>query len=115
MDINEYQKKAISTDAFNKPNDIDLLAPAFLEKLLGVSGEAGELADKVKKIIRDKDGKLSPEDKQEIIKEIGDVLWYLSAVAYYLDVSMDQVAQGNLDKLQSRQGRGVIKGSGDNR
>jgi NTP pyrophosphatase (non-canonical NTP hydrolase) len=115
MNINDYQKKAMSTDAFVRPKEINVLSPAFLEKLLGISGESGELTDKIKKIIRDKEGKLSNIDRDEIVKEIGDILWYLSAVANYLDVTLETVARVNLEKLKSRKGRGVIKGSGDNR
>ena len=86
-----------------------------MEKVLGLTGEAGETADKVKKIIRDKEGKFSEEDKREIVKELGDVMWYLAGIARYLDVDLSEVAEGNIEKLASRKQRGVISGSGDNR
>ncbi len=83
--------------------------------MLGINGEAGEIAEKVKKIIRDKGGKVSAADKAEMAKEIGDVLWYLAVFADHLGLSFDEIAKANLDKLQSRQARGVLGGAGDNR
>jgi NTP pyrophosphatase (non-canonical NTP hydrolase) len=83
--------------------------------VLGINGEAGEVAEKVKKIIRDKDGKMTDQDRQELSKEIGDVLWYLAVFAHDLGFSLDGIAQANLDKLQSRKARGVLDGAGDNR
>lgn len=84
-------------------------------RTLGLVGEAGEVAEKVKKILRDKEGRVSADDKQEIIKEMGDVLWYLQALADYLEVPLSKVAEVNLDKIHSRKKRGTTKGSGDNR
>lgn len=110
MNFNEYQKKALSTVLTTDDNFKDLL-----HWVLGINGESGEIAEKVKKIIRDKNGKVSPEDKKELAKEIGDVLWYLAVFAEDLGVSLDDIAQQNLDKLQSRKQRGVLGGSGDNR
>lgn len=116
MDCNEYQEKAAKYDCFDKPKKLEDLAEAgFLEKVLGLSGEAGETADKVKKIIRDKQGKFTEEDKGEIIKELGDVLWYLAGISRYLDVDFSEVARGNIEKLESRFLRGKISGNGDNR
>jgi NTP pyrophosphatase (non-canonical NTP hydrolase) len=77
--------------------------------------EAGEVAGKVKKVLRDDKGQFLPEKRQEIAKEIGDVLWYIAALCTDLNVDMEAVAQGNLDKLNSRLARGVLGGSGDNR
>lgn len=87
----------------------------FVYPTLGLTSEAGEVADKFKKIIRDEDGKMSEEKKLEIVKELGDVLWYLSQLSSELDVSLDKVASTNLEKLHSRMERGKISGSGDNR
>ena len=116
MNFNDYQKKAEEFDCFSKPAELTSLTEAgFLEKVLGLTGEAGETADKVKKIIRDKGGKFSEEDKGEIVKELGDVMWYLAGIARYLDVDLSEVAEGNIEKLASRKQRGVISGSGDNR
>ena len=116
MDFNKYQRDAAKYDCFSKPEKLDNLAEAgFLEKVLGLSGETGETADKIKKIIRDKKGKYSEEDKVEIVKELGDVMWYLAGIARYLDVDLETVARGNLTKLEDRRKRGKIGGSGDNR
>lgn len=82
---------------------------------LGLNGESGEVAEKVKKIVRDQAGKLTDFDRVEIGKELGDVLWYLAMLAEELGISLEEVAQGNIDKLISRKERGVIHGSGDNR
>ena len=80
-----------------------------------MTGEAGEVAEKVKKVIRDKNCKYDENTKQEIAKEIGDVMWYIASLCYELGYSMDEVAQMNLDKLTSRQQRNKLHGNGDNR
>ena len=114
MNFSEYQKKAIKTDYFGgKPQPID--SHAFLAQLLGLMGETGEIAEKFKKIYRDKGGVLSDVDKIEITKELGDVLWYVSVVSTYLDISLQEVADLNIEKLKSRQKRNALSGSGDNR
>lgn len=113
MELNEYQEKAAKYDLFR--TSLDFNAPGFLEKILGLVGEAGEAADKVKKIIRDKSGYASKEDRAAIIKELGDVLWYLANVARYLDVSMSEVARINIEKLESRAKRDKLHGEGDER
>ena len=82
---------------------------------LGLVNEAGELAGKVKKIFRDKNGQVSQETKEEITKELGDVLWYLSQIATELGISLEDIVQENLKKLFSRLERGKISGEGDNR
>ena len=82
---------------------------------LGLASEAGEVSDKVKKVLRDNDGEFDPTAKTEIAKEIGDVLWYCAALCGDLDITLEQCAQMNLDKLNSRLSRNVINGSGDNR
>ena len=110
MDINDYQKKALTTVIPSNSEFRDLL-----HWVLGISGEAGEIAEKVKKIIRDKDGKVSEADKLAMANEAGDVLWYLAVFADHLGFSLETVAQNNLEKLQSRKSRGVLGGSGDNR
>ncbi|MBQ3263559.1 nucleoside triphosphate pyrophosphohydrolase family protein [Candidatus Saccharibacteria bacterium] len=113
MKFNEYQAKAIKYD-LAKPGR-DLTGGGFIEKVLGLTGEAGETADKFKKIIRDKSGQISDEDRYEISKELGDVLWYVSAIASYLDIPFDDVAQVNIKKLESRQRRDRLHGEGDDR
>src|SRR5687767_11958769 len=111
MTFNEYQQQAIKT-AVNRSDDF---WSAGVYRTLGLVGEAGEVAEKMKKIICDKQGKISKADKDEIVKEMGDVLWYLQALADFLNVPFEKVAQTNLDKLYSRKQRGKIGGSGDNR
>lgn len=110
MNFNDYQKRALTT-AKSKGDELK----DIMHWVLGVNGESGEIAEKVKKIIRDKDGVFSDEDKKQIGHEIGDVLWYLAVLAHELNLDFEDLAQANLDKLQSRKERGVIGGSGDNR
>ena len=113
MNMDEYQGKAAKSDTFEATEV--LTAPAMLEKILGLTGEAGEVSDKIKKIIRDKDGKMSEEDKEAVVKELGDVLWYIAGISRYLDVSLSEVAEKNIEKLEGRIKRGTLSGSGDNR
>lgn len=113
MTFNDYQKKSAKYDLFNTSSD--LASPAFLEKVLGLAGESGETCDKIKKILRDKKGIPTDEDKIEITKELGDVLWYLANISRYLDLSFDHVAENNLKKLEDRLFRHRLHGSGDNR
>ena len=82
---------------------------------LGLVNEAGELAGKVKKIFRDKGGVISEEDRTALKYELGDVLWYMAQIATELDISLQEVAEANLEKLFSRLERGKIKGEGDYR
>ena len=93
----------------------DLKAVGFIDNVLGLVGEAGETADKIKKILRDKDGVVSDEDKKLVIKELGDTLWYVAAIARYLGVPLSEVASGNIDKLENRYQRNKIHGEGDER
>ncbi|MBQ2628173.1 MAG: nucleoside triphosphate pyrophosphohydrolase family protein [Kiritimatiellae bacterium] len=113
MDLNKYQRRVAEFDLFETA--VDLKAPGFLEKVLGLVGEAGEAADKIKKIIRDKGGYASEEDRDAIVKELGDVLWYVASIARYLDVPLSNVAEGNIAKLESRKRRNKISGEGDER
>jgi NTP pyrophosphatase (non-canonical NTP hydrolase) len=82
---------------------------------LGLLNEAGELAGKVKKIFRDKGGQISPQDREALKYELGDVLWYLAQIATELELSLQEVAEANLEKLFSRLERGKIGGEGDYR
>jgi len=82
---------------------------------LGLNGEAGEIANKVKKIIRDSGGVISPEIRQALLDEAGDALWYINELCSLLGSSLEEVANANLNKLYSRKSRGVLFGSGDNR
>ena len=109
MDFQEYQTKSRTTAIY--PNQ----GKNIMYPVLGLCGETGEIAEKVKKIIRDKSGVPNDTDKEAIAKEIGDVLWYLAQLSTELEIFLDDVAQLNLDKLASRKARGAIGGSGDNR
>lgn len=115
MNFNEYQEWAKTTDVFNSKKDVKLTDPDFITKILGLSGEAGEVSEKFKKILRDKNGKISTEDKNEIVKELGDVLWYIATISRYLGVSFDEVAQKNVFKLSLRMAKNKLHGEGDNR
>ncbi|MDH4330506.1 MAG: nucleoside triphosphate pyrophosphohydrolase family protein [Candidatus Moranbacteria bacterium] len=108
MDFKEYQKKSRKTAKYSQESRF-----AYLP--LGLAGEAGEVAEKFKKIIRDKDGKIDDDTKKEISKELGDVLWYVAQLSTELGLEMDDVAKNNIEKLYSRLERGVIQGDGDNR
>lgn len=103
MSLNDYQALASKTAIY--PMQHQILYPA-----LGLAGEAGEVANKVKKMIRD--GKF---DRAGIAAELGDVLWYVSALARDLNIDMQDLAMENLEKLYSRKERGTLGGSGDNR
>jgi NTP pyrophosphatase (non-canonical NTP hydrolase) len=112
MDLDDYQKEATKTNRFTKhPGCLE----QFIYMTLGLVGESGEIAEKVKKIIRDDNGKISKEKREEIKKELGDVLRYLSQLSLALDIPFSEIAKINLKKLKSRKNRGVICGSGDNR
>lgn len=106
MNINDYQDQAVKTAIYKHP----VIYPA-----LGLANEAGEVLGKIKKVLRDNDGDFTAEKREEIGAEMGDVLWYIAALARDLNLSMSDIAQCNLDKLNSRMARGVLGGSGDNR
>lgn len=108
MDLNEYQRKALETAVY--PQGYKVIYPA-----LGMNGEAGEVADKVKKIIRDNGGEMTPESKEALAKECGDVLWYVAVFASDLGYTLEDIARMNYEKLKSRQQRGKLGGSGDER
>lgn len=108
-DFKAYQKFTNSTAVYPKRGK-NIVYPT-----LGLVGEAGEVAEKVKKIIRDNKGKITKEKKEELLKEIGDVLWYISQVSYELNTSLEDIVNINVDKLTSRIKRGKVHGSGDNR
>ncbi|MBT3418953.1 MAG: nucleoside triphosphate pyrophosphohydrolase family protein [Candidatus Magasanikbacteria bacterium] len=109
MDFTTYQSQAKTTAIYpNKGENI-------IYPTLGLVNEAGEVAGKVKKIIRDNNGVMSEERRQDIGKELGDVLWYLSQVSIELGIPLETIAKENLEKLASRQKRNKLQGNGDNR
>jgi NTP pyrophosphatase (non-canonical NTP hydrolase) len=109
MLISEYQELSRRTATYPGAGD-NIVYPT-----LGLAGEAGEVAEKVKKLLRDDAGVLSDERRSALAGELGDVLWYVAQVATEADLDLEQIAQGNLDKLLSRRRRGVLSGSGDQR
>jgi NTP pyrophosphatase (non-canonical NTP hydrolase) len=109
LNFNEYQKLALRTAApKTKKNEIFHL-------VLGLVGEAGEIAEKYKKLVRDKASDESQVDKEDMKKELGDVLWYIAVLAEYLEIPFEEIADKNIAKMADRQKRDKIKGSGDNR
>lgn len=110
MTFDEYQKQAATTAIHADHGLLDLAHWG-----LGLTGESGEIAEKIKKIIRDQDQTLTEETRQMLAKEMGDVLWYLAALADHLGVRLEDVAKANAAKLQDRKQRNVLHGNGDNR
>ena len=108
MELSEYQRLSRRTAEY--PREAWLTYPA-----LGLVGEAGEIAEHAKKAIRDDAGTISDQRRAAMAKELGDVLWYVAGLASELGLDLDQIAQENLEKLLSRQRRGVLSGSGDER
>ena len=109
MLLSDYQSRSRVTAVYPNAGD-NLLYPT-----LGLCGEAGEVAEKIKKMVRDDDGILSDERRAALSKELGDVLWYLAQIATEADLDLDAIAGANLEKLLSRRDRNVLSGSGDDR
>ncbi len=109
MNFTEYQQKARATAKY------PVIGHGVIYPTLGLTNEAGEVAGKIKKVFRDKDGVISEETREALKAELGDVLWYLAQVATELNLSLDDIAEHNIAKLLDRQARGKIQGDGDNR
>lgn len=109
MDMDDFQRAARTTAVYPAQGE-NLVYP-----VLGLAGEAGELAGKLSKAIRDDGGEVHPERREALVDELGDVLWFVAQVATELQVGLDEVARRNLDKLAARRERGVLGGSGDGR
>lgn len=109
MDFNQYQKKSRRTAIY--PN----MGKNYIYPVLGLTGESGEVAEKFKKLIRDRKRRVDKHFREEITKELGDVLWYIAQICAELKIKMDDVAELNIAKLASRKKRGVLHGDGDNR
>lgn len=110
MTFDEYQEVAYTTAVYPKTDRMPLAYPA-----LGLAGEAGEVAEKIKKLARDHKGKLTSPYREEIIRELGDVLWYISAIAWDMSVPLSKVVEVNIQKLSDRKRRSMIQGEGDSR
>lgn len=109
--FNDYSKACTLTRIY--PGQKEFLG--IIYTALKLNGEAGEIAEKVGKIMRDKDSRVNFDDKYAIAKELGDVLWYIDSLATELGFTLTEIAQMNVDKLQSRALRDRLKGEGDNR
>lgn len=109
MNFTDYQQKSRATAKY------PVIGHRVIYPTLGLVNEAGEVAGKIKKIFRDKDGVIGEAEKEALKSELGDVLWYIAQVCSELNLSLDEVAQANIEKLLDRQARGKIQGDGDNR
>jgi NTP pyrophosphatase (non-canonical NTP hydrolase) len=107
LKLDDYQKKAMST-AIDEGSEL-------VQRVLGLVGESGEIADKIKKWYRDDGGDLTKLDRQALAAELGDTLWYIASLADYLGYRLSDIADYNVAKLADRHSRGKITGSGDNR
>lgn len=108
-DFDTYQKACKKTAVYPS------IGKNFVYPTLGLAGEAGEVSDKVKKIVRDDGGKITVKKKKELAEELGDVMWYLAQLSTELGLRLSDIAKMNIKKLSSRSRRGKIHGSGDNR
>lgn len=118
MKPNEYQKKAHTFADYKKPVIVEgdvVTETDFVYPALALSEEAGEVAGKYAKAVRDCGGVISDERKGEIVKELGDVMWFVAELSTLLGVPLEEVMQKNIEKLESRKARNKIHGSGDNR
>lgn len=119
--LNEYQKAAHETAVYptcyvdSGDESTGLVAAPWIYPAIGLAGEVGEVSEKLKKVIRDSHGLVSPEVLEGIVKELGDALWYIAETAQALNVDLSYVANENIKKLASRSERGALSGSGDNR
>ena len=109
MNFNDYQLKSRKTAKY------PAIGHAVIYPALGLVNEAGEVAGKIKKVFRDKEGEINGETQSALKAELGDVLWYLAQLATELDLTLDEIAEYNIAKLYSRLERGTIKGDGDER
>jgi NTP pyrophosphatase (non-canonical NTP hydrolase) len=109
MDFSDYQTKSRKTARY------PAIGHPLIYPTLGLTNEAGEVAGKIKKIFRDKNGVIGEEERAALKGELGDVLWYLSQICTELNLSLDEVAEHNIAKLYDRLERGKIGGEGDNR
>lgn len=109
LGFDTYQRRANRTAIYPR------MQHGWTYPVLGLVNEAGEVAGKLKKVIRDHDGDIHVDDMAALKGELGDVLWYLSQLAKELGLSLEDIAEHNLEKLSSRQARGTLQGEGDNR
>ncbi len=116
MDMNEYQRFIIEHRFVRTSlESVQNMGPGLVYYALKLNGEAGEIAEKVGKALRDANGVITEEKRQAILKELGDVFWYVGAIAHELGFTLDDVANANMEKLMSRLKRGTTQGDGDDR
>ncbi len=113
MDFREFQIESRKTDVGTSAQDN--LKPGWLYYALGISGEAGELTEKIKKLFRDKKGEVDQEFLDSVIKEMGDILWYMGRLADTFGIDFNLIAETNIIKLLDRMEHDKIHGDGDNR
>lgn len=109
MEFTEYQRESRTTARY------PIVGQPYVYPALGLAGEAGEVSERVKKLLRDKGGEVSDADRDALAKELGDVLWYVAQLCTEFGLDLGTVAHGNLEKLRSRMERGKLSGSGDER
>jgi NTP pyrophosphatase (non-canonical NTP hydrolase) len=109
MNFSDYQQKSRATAKY------PVIGHGVIYPTLGLTNEAGEVAGKIKKIFRDKEGNFGEAEREALKAELGDVLWYIAQVCTELNISLDDVAEANIAKLLDRQARGKLQGDGDNR
>jgi NTP pyrophosphatase (non-canonical NTP hydrolase) len=109
MNFKDYQTKSRATAKY------PVIGHGVIYPALGLVNEAGEVAGKIKKIFRDRNGVIGEAEREALQSELGDVLWYVAQVCTELNISLEDVAESNLTKLLDRQARGKIHGDGDNR
>jgi NTP pyrophosphatase (non-canonical NTP hydrolase) len=110
MQLNEYQQKALETAIYPGKDEKSVIYPA-----LGLAGESGEVVEKVKKLLRDKGGVVDDKFVHDVTLELGDVLWYVAVLADAIGMTLNDVAQVNIAKLNTRKFKGTLSGSGDHR
>lgn len=113
ISFNEYQEKCALTDVGTSAQDC--LKPGWLYYVLGIGGESGELLEKIKKLFRDKNGVIDDEFKDAVIKEMGDVHWYMARLAAWFGIEYNEIPKQNIKKLFSRMERNKLHGDGDDR
>lgn len=110
MDFNDYQRHTDDTAIYPDAGNGNFIYPA-----LGLCGEAGEVAERIKKVLRDANGHMTLDRKTGLLNELGDVLWYVARLAREIGIPLDYIAEYNIKKLSSRKERNVLHGSGSNR
>lgn len=112
MTFDDYQKLAIKTALISHPDNPDMQNSIWV---MGIAGEAGEVVEKWKKAVAYRQGNFSEAEFEDFKKEFADVIWYIAVLAESLGLSLNELMEANIAKLQDRQKRNVIKGAGDNR